>query len=129
MIFSIVLFISCSDDDENCLDHEEVALVTAVDAPLTATLNDPVAVDISFQVRNSCGEFAGFREDISGTTRTIEVIASYEGCACAEGIVALPATYTFTPERTGQHLIRIGSGESFIERTIDVESSTSSEGE
>ena len=131
MILSLVLFISCSDDDENnCIDYEEVASVVATDAPETATVNEPVEIEVTFEVPNACGEFQEFTEEISGTTRTIEVVAEFEGCACAQVITSRSAIYTFTPGTTGEHLLRFRSdSQDFIEETILVEESATSEEE
>lgn len=131
LLISLIFLESCSDDDEeNCIDFEEVANVTAVEAPETATVNEPVDVSVDFSVDNSCGEFANFDESLSGTTRTIEVEAVYEGCACAEVITPREVTYTFIPEQAGEHTLRFRSGtDEFIEETIMVEDSDPEEEE
>ena len=131
MILSLVFFISCADDDDNnCIDHEEVAAVVAADTPETATVNEPVEIEVTFEVPNACGEFQEFTEEVSGTTRTIEVVAQFEGCACAQIVTSHSATYTFTPGTTGEHLLRFRSdSQDFIEETILVEESTPSEEE
>ena len=131
LIFSIVFFISCSDDEENnCTDYEELANITAVQAPDVATVNESVDVAVTFSVQNSCGEFSDFNVSNSGMTTTIEVQAVYEGCACAQVITSRNATYTFNPEQTGEHTLRFRSGtDEFIEETILVEESDSAEEE
>lgn len=123
LILSTVFFVACSGDDEpECIDYEELATVTNIEAPETATVNQAIDVTVTFQVKNSCGEFARFEEVVSGTTRTIEVEAIYDGCACAQVITSRTVTYTFTPETTGQHLLRFRTAPNdFIEATITVE--------
>lgn len=124
ILFLSVLFITaCSEDDESdCVNYEEVAQVTDVEAPETVTVNETVEVTVNFQVQNSCGEFSAFDESISSTTRTIAVEAVYESCACAQVITDRTATYTFTPETTGQHVLRFQRAPNdFIETRITVE--------
>ena len=127
LILSIVFFIGCSEDEESdCINYEELSGVTNVEAPETATVNEAVDVNVTFQVQNACGEFAAFDETISGTTRTIGVDAVYEGCACAEVITSRTETYTFTPGTTGQHVLRFKTAPNdFIETRIMVEEAAS----
>ena len=131
LILSIVFFISCSDNDENnCINFEEMANVTAAEAPDVATVNEPIDVTVTFSVDNACGEFADFNVSTSGTTRTIDVLAVYEGCACAQVITSRSATYTFTPEQSGEHTLRFTSGtDEFIEETILIEEADPTEEE
>ncbi|AVR46764.1 hypothetical protein C7S20_16680 [Christiangramia fulva] len=129
LFLSIFFFIACSEDDneEECINYDDVAKVTNVEAPATATVNEVVSVNVTFQVKNACGEFAQFDESIDGTTRTIAVEAVYEGCACAQVITTKTATYEFTPEVTGEYVLKFQTAPNeFIEKTITVEEAGSS---
>lgn len=129
LLLSFIIFMSCSDDDDNdCITYEEIANVTDVQAPETATVNETVDVTVTFQVKNSCGEFARFDETVSGMTRTVAVEALYEGCNCAQVITSRTETYTFTITTAGEHLLRFRTaGDQFIERTITVPEPAESE--
>lgn len=122
LILSMLIFTGCSEDNEpECVNYEEMAQVTSVEAPETATVNEPVDVTVNFDVQNSCGEFASFDESITGTTRTIAVEAIYDGCSCAQVITSRTITYTFTPESTGDHVLRFQKApDQFVEVTITV---------
>ena len=122
LFFSILPLLSCSDDDNNCIDDIEIANVVEVDAPATANVNETVTVNVTFNVRNGCGEFERFIESGSPTSRMIEVEARYEGCACTQQITPRTATYEFTPENTGAYLLQFRSGTNeFMEVTVTVE--------
>ncbi|MCP9200788.1 hypothetical protein MKO06_12785 [Gramella sp. GC03-9] len=124
LILSFFLIVACSDDDDNqdCINYEEIANVTSVEAPQTATINQPVDVTVNFRVNNGCGEFAQFDESLMETTRTIAVEAIYDGCACTQVITDRTITYSFTPLVSGEHVLRFRSGEEeFIEARIMVE--------
>ena len=123
LILGIFFLISCSnDEEETCLDFEETADVTAVEAPDAATVNEAVDVEVTFSANNSCGQFGNFDSTTSGTTRTVSVMAVYEGCNCAEVITPRTATYTFTPEQTGEYVLRFASGDDeFVEERITVQ--------
>ncbi|WP_029036969.1 hypothetical protein [Salinimicrobium xinjiangense] len=126
LFLSTLLFIACSDDDEqDCINYEELANVTNVEAPETATVNEAVDLTVTFQVQNACGEFARFDESMTGTTRTIAVEAIYDGCACAQVITSRTVTYTFTPQTVGEHvLVFYTAPDEFVEVTITVEEQT-----
>lgn len=127
MIFILLLFsfalVSCSGDDDQteCINSFETEEVTAVDAPETAEVDETVNIEVEFTVSNSCGEFNRFLETGTETSRVITVEAIYEGCVCNEVIGTITATYTFTPEESGEYELKFTSGENeFITANITV---------
>lgn len=107
-IFMLLLFNSCTKDKDDTTDNEQrsPAPVESVEAPTSGTVGIEIEVAVNFRVFNGCGQFDRFTQEISGTTRNIEVQAVYRGDICTQDVPLRTATYKFTPEATGQHTLR-----------------------
>lgn len=104
---------SCSEDKDDNIDFEQrnPAPVESVEAPTSGTVGTEIEVVVNFRVYNGCGQFDRFIQEISGTTRTIEVQAVYRGKICTQDIPLRTATYKFTPEIKGEHSLRFHAGD------------------
>jgi hypothetical protein len=121
-IYIILLLISCDigGNDDVCISRQG-AFVTAIDAPLTATVNQPVDVEVSFPVVNGCGIFNRFIETTDGNTITIAVEALYDGCFCTADVPTRTTTYSFTPNTAGDYELKfVSSNGNFIVASIEV---------
>ena len=123
LIFFPLVPISCSDEDEEprvCTELKPEEVIS-VDAPETAMVNEPVQVEVQFEVMNSCGEFNGFVESGTETERVIAVQAIYDGCNCNQVIETITETYQFIPVEAGEYELRFASGETeFITAKLTV---------
>jgi len=117
IIIPILIFfglaIGCNNDDnkdqtDTCIKNVPV-FVTAVNAPPTAMVNETVAVEISFQVFNGCGQFGRFIETQNSTSKTIEVEATYEGCICTQDAPTRTVNYQFIPKTVGNYELKFKS--------------------
>lgn len=123
--FSIISCAEDRDDRQNCLSYE-TAYVTAADGPSSAQVGQEVEVLLEFTVFNGCGKFHKFLETESGTVRTIEIEAKYEGCICTQNIPIINVRYYFAPQTPGQYTLKFLSGEEeYKEIVILVEESES----
>lgn len=117
-----ILLNSCDigDNDDVCI-YTQRTFVTAIDAPLTAMVNQPVDVEVSFPVVNGCGVFNRFIETTDGNTITIAIEAIYEGCVCTTDVPTRVTTYRFTPSALGQYELKfVSSDGNFITASITV---------
>lgn len=123
LVLASTVLTSCSSDDgNNCIPLQvETVEVTAVNALETGQVNEPISIEVLFDVRNSCGDFNRFLETGSTMEKNIEVEAKYEGCACNQVIETITAVYEFTPEEVGEYTLNFRSGTNeFITVTITV---------
>lgn len=120
---SIALFIACSNDDNgsgNCISYSDV-YVDSVE-PIENADAAGFLFKVKFIVMNGCGGFGSFDEMISGNTRTIGVIAKYEGCTCDEALHTKETVYNFKPTVQGTYVLRFRNSEdTFITETVTVE--------
>ncbi|BAO55035.1 hypothetical protein NMS_1026 [Nonlabens marinus S1-08] len=114
---ALVVVNSCGEKEES--NSYEVAYVTAVDAPTSVKVNEPVNINVSFEVRNGCGMFEKFEETKDGQLITLEVKASYKDGMCTQAIKTITADYTFTPREKGDYQIRFKSSPTAF-KTVDL---------
>lgn len=113
---------SCSDDDsdDNCISFSEAA-VDAVE-PIENADAAGFLYKVYFYVGNGCGNFGSFEETVDGNTRTIKVIAKYEGCVCTEDIPLRDTVYSFNPTAPGTYTLKfVQEDNTFITETVVVE--------
>jgi hypothetical protein len=104
-----LLAMACKSDDEKCVEYQR-ANVTDVSAPAMGSVNETIAIEVSFRVYNGCGVFERFIETENGNSRTIEVEAKYEGCAfCTQDTPIRNAVYEFTPQTPGEYELKFKS--------------------
>lgn len=98
-----VLVTSCSEDENTNCSATKIARIDSVNAPETAIVNQPVEIEVTYVLSNSCGHFSRFVVSGSEKTRTVSVEARYEGCACLQVLMRETKTYEFTPSETGTY--------------------------
>lgn len=105
--FSVLIFISsCKLDSTGDCYAEAPALPVSVDAPSTGMLNQPININVQFQIGNGCGSFLRNDSYTDGDTTEVVIRAKYQGCVCTQQIVGGQQTFQYTPTRTGAHYFR-----------------------
>lgn len=100
---------SCLGDADPQVECFETLYVGVKDVtgPTTASINQPITLDVLFDVESTCGSFNGFYEEATGTNeKTIVVQAKYLGCECTIGTVTRTVPYTFTALATGTYVLK-----------------------
>lgn len=104
----LTLFIfSCNsndDNNDNCIEYE-AAGIELVEPNVNATSNEYL-FDLSFRVKNGCGEFSSIEQNTVGTTTTIKVIAKYEGCICTQDAPLRKTIYNFNQTNPGTYTLK-----------------------
>lgn len=114
--------LSCSDNnDERECRAQEIAYINEVDAPATAKVGETVAIDVTFSMTNTCGEFSRFVETSDEQGLIIRVEADYKGCICGHTIIEDTQSYEFSPQSAGIYELNFRSSPSeFITVNIEV---------
>lgn len=112
MLFAFIAMLSCDKDDSaNDCTALEIAYVTDVQAPETGVVGEDIEIEVSFDVRNSCGDFADFIQQQNENTRIIEVKAKYEGCECLQVMETITITYIYKPSIPGDYVFKFKSNQ------------------
>lgn len=112
---------SCSEEELSIKSDAQPAPIYAVDAPASASVNEPVAVTIGFTVTNGCGRFGHLEAEKEGNMLTILVYPDYEGEICTQALINLTTTYTFTPTQKGTYTLRFWQEDNkYLHKTITV---------
>ena len=113
ILLALVSFVSCNKDDSGNNDcvEQETAYVTSVNAPSTGSINETIAIEVNFDLKNSCGYFKDFIERIDGNSRTIKVNTEYNGCICLQVIKSETVNYIFKASTSGDYELKFKSGE------------------
>lgn len=118
MLGLVIAILSCNKADKNCVDYRP-AYITSSSTPNSGNIGEPINIEISFVVNNSCGGFGNFIETNNGNTKTIEIEAKYTGCSCLMNIPTRKVNYFFTAYHSGTYYLRYKSGSSeFITDTL-----------
>ena len=124
IILSVLLSISisCSKNDKNECVSNRLGYVTSVNSPSNGIINEIINIEVNFGVNNSCGGFGEFIETQNGNVRTIEVMARYEGCFCAQYAPLITVNYEFITQNSGNYELRFKSNETdFITVNLSIE--------
>ena len=112
----------------SCEGEEEDTCVTfqneGIEAVEPVATNDMAgyAYQLMFHCSNGCGDFDSVQETVDGNTRTIKVLAKYEGCICTQDIPERQGLYTFAPAQSGTYTLKFDKGDgTFLTETIVVE--------
>ncbi len=114
---------SCSKEaDELSLRTSDPAPVLAVTVPEKVfTVGESIAITVSFQVRNGCGQFSSFETSSDGNVLTIHVIPYYAEGFCTQALETRQTTYTFQPQQAGTYTLKFWAGENdYIFETVVV---------
>ncbi len=112
IFLAFVAFLNCDkDDSNNDCNTLEIAYVTDVQAPETINVGEDIEIEVSFTVRNSCGDFADFIQQQNETTRIIEIKAKYEGCECLQVAETITTIYTYNPSIPGDYEFKFKSSQ------------------
>lgn len=123
ILISFTLLVSCNNEGNNddCIEYE-TAYVTSVNSPVSGSVNETINIDLNFNVKNGCGNFHNFIETDDGNTKTIEIIAKYEGCPCIQAIIPKTVIYEFEAQNAGTYTLKFKSNETdFIEAILTIE--------
>ncbi len=101
---------SCLGDSNNSPNECYYTIyvgVTDVTGPTTATVNQQITLDVTFNVADSCGSFQAYYEEPTNTNeKTITVLAKYLGCDCTAGVVTKTVPYNFKAQATGTYVLK-----------------------
>lgn len=106
MAFLAIGAASCSDDDSASSAVTKVAYVTEVNGPATGDVNQELTYQVKYSVDNACGTFHRYSEAVSGTTKTIELLAKYSGNECGTTAVVKDTIYKFKPTTAGTYSLK-----------------------
>jgi hypothetical protein len=122
-IITALLVFGCkkqSDENNKCLSFSK-SPVTAVTGATTGSINQDIALTVSFKCNNGCGQFGSFEQVRTGNTFEISVIAKYEGCLCTQDIPLRQQVYTFRAGQAGSYQLNfVQPGGAYITHTITV---------
>ncbi|RED26758.1 hypothetical protein BD847_0683 [Flavobacterium cutihirudinis] len=84
VLFLSIGLVSCSnDDDEKPVEPtSNVAFVTEIKGPATGKVNDELSYEVTFLVKNACGEFDKISETKIGDVSGLQVEAKYPSEVC-----------------------------------------------
>jgi hypothetical protein len=125
LIFIFALFLltafRCSKE-EDMGPIEYPAYISSVYAPATGSVGEPITLDITFTVVNSCGQFGRLATEAHGDTHLIMVYPKYEGQVCAQALKDLITSYTFTPTRKGIYTFQFWQApEQYLVKAIEIQ--------
>lgn len=122
MMAATVLISSCEGDDaeQKCIAFRNEG-IEAIE-PVEVADMAGYAYKMKFHCTDGCGDFDSAQETVSGNTRTIKVLAKYEGCFCTQDIPERSGIYTFNPMQSGTYTLKFdkGNGE-FVTETVVVD--------
>lgn len=120
--FLSIGMVSCSDDDTTSGGPElKTAYVTEVTGPETGAVNAELSYTVTYTVDNNCGNFYSMQESTSGTTKTLEVKARYDGSNCNATPVNKSTTYKFKPTAAGAYSLKFKkSATEFVTKNVTV---------
>lgn len=114
-----MISVSCSDNDDadNCIEFKNEAAESAELFPTADMMG--YAYRVMFHCSNGCGNFDSFQETVNGNTRTIKVLAKYEGCICTQDIPERNGVYIFNPTVAGTYTLKFDKGDgTYITETV-----------
>ena len=106
MLTILLTLNACKLDASGDCYFEAPAYPTAVDGPSTGTLNQPINLNMTFQLANGCGSYLRTETYTDADTTEVIIRARYQGCVCTQQLITTQQTYTYTPSRTGAHYFR-----------------------
>jgi hypothetical protein len=119
LLLLCVIFVSCSEGENEC-SYEANSPTLLVEGPNTTSVNQPINLDITYEVISECGNFKSFSEQVFGNNTEIIIKARYEGCDCPQMLTNKITTYTFNKSQAGTYVLKFRTFNNFIEHTIEV---------
>ena len=105
----LALSFSCNERENECISSN-TEYVTSINSPTTGMVNETINIEVNFDVSGStCYQSAEFIETSTGNSRSIEIEAKYEGCACSLDISPQMITYQFTASNVGSYELKFKS--------------------
>jgi hypothetical protein len=122
LAFFVLTAFRCSEE-EPMPPVESPAPVSSVHIPATVTVGEPIRIEITYLVNNSCGQFDRLTsEDNGADNMTFYVYSKNEGTSCQGTVMELTTDYSFTPSRKGIHNFRFWQApEQFLIKTFEVQ--------
>ncbi len=106
VFITVITFTSCRLDNNNECFSISPAGISTIDGPSTATVNQPVSINMTFMVGNGCGSYYSTENFSEGDTTEVLVKVKFQGCMCTQQVMTLQQTYTFTPTVPGPHYFK-----------------------
>lgn len=123
LFISFSFFLNACSDSKNvndCVSFVETGIESVALIPTTDMIGAVYQVD--FPISNGCGKFNNFEETISGNTRTIKVIAKYEGCICTQDFSIQSKNYVFTTTNSGTYTLKFQKMDgTFLTETVVIQ--------
>lgn len=118
-VMASLLMVSCIQSEKDCLTYN-LANITDVVAPDSASVNEDVAIEVTFIVSNGCGGFNEFQEGVLNNGPLIQVESVYEGCVCTEAIETIKVDYIFNKSTPGPYdfAFRSNTGETILKTIV-----------
>lgn len=114
------LMISCSNDDGGETIIFEDAFVLSATGPSTISVNQQGTFELSYQTKNTCGNFESFTETLTGSTKTVGIRVKYVG-ECGDNLQTKTVPYNFTVNTPGTYNFKFrNTSTSFLTRTVVV---------
>lgn len=120
----LAIVLSCNDDDTEEKDcrSTKIEYFTSVNAPGAGSVNEPLNIELKFQVNMGCGAFNRFIETSNGNSIDIEVEAVYTGCICTTDMPIITVNYEFIPQNPGTYQLNFRSSpDDFISITLNID--------
>lgn len=86
--------------DQFCISYSHADVISAI-VPTQGTINQNIAIPVTFITLNGCGGFGNIVETNNGNIKTIKINAKYEGCYCTQSIGQIQTAYNFVPTSSG----------------------------
>ena len=106
LMTSLIMLHSCKLDESGDCYTEAPAYPISVDGPATGTLNQPININMTFQLGNGCGGFLRTETYTDADTTEVIIRAKYQGCVCTQQLITTQQNFSYTPTRTGAHYFR-----------------------
>ena len=119
VLFMAAGFIACDKDDDAPQIITKKTLVTNVTGAETGSVNQEIALNVTFKIDNTCGAFNKVIEKTTGKTTTIEVEAKYIGSNCGTTPSTKKVIYKFKAATAGTYILKFKKSDTeFITHTI-----------
>lgn len=119
VLFMAAGFMACDKDDDVPPMIIKKSLVTNVTGATTGSVDQEIALNITFSVDNLCGAFNKLLKETTDKTTTIEVEAKYVGSNCGTVISTKKIIYKFKAASAGTYILKFKKSDTeYITHTI-----------
>lgn len=112
----------CTKDKDSDNVVNSTAPVTAVEAPSSALVNQPISFNLTVAYPDGCTSFNKFNETLTNRIKTVTIETTRPAeLDCTTAIVYENKVYTFTPTEKGSYTFKFKNYDSWIEKVVTVE--------